>query len=247
MAEMEIQTDDIVILNVEGTSSLSSPEDTSASPSRSPSPLDETLAPSSSSSSLTVIPGTPKPHPKLLEDQPPAYGDITTSDQQQDRERRIAAEILQEWHQGEKIPFLPVEGGISYELRSCLSRDYLNYSAQRALQAYKLSQFNRISKWVAHHSIVGGTNINFLNSAIVLHHPTGPQTPPPNLLPLRTEYILNRRILPVLRAEFEPAQVVRYQMSTTFPPCELGPNLQREDGTHRFLHPGHSTNTIPRS
>ena len=115
-AEMEIQTVDIVILNVEGTSS-SSPEDTSASPerSRSPSPLDETLASSSSSSSLTVIPGTPKPHPKqLLEDQPPAYGDITTSDQQ-DRERRIAAEILQEWHQGVKIPFQPVEGGISEE------------------------------------------------------------------------------------------------------------------------------------
>ena len=117
-AEMEIQTDDIVILNVEGMSLSSSPEDTSASPERSrlPSPLDETLASSSSSSSLTVIPGTPKPHPKqLLEDEPPAYGDITTSDQQQDRERRIAAKILQEWHQGVKIPFQPVEGGISEE------------------------------------------------------------------------------------------------------------------------------------
>lgn len=116
-AEMEIQTDDIVILEAssleEGTSSSSSPEDIS----RSPSPLDETLASSSSSSSLTIIPGTPKPHAKqLLEDQPPAYGDITTSDQQQDRERRIAAEILQEWHQGVKIPFQPVEGGISEEV-----------------------------------------------------------------------------------------------------------------------------------
>ncbi|EDR05936.1 uncharacterized protein LACBIDRAFT_329462 [Laccaria bicolor S238N-H82] len=111
-AEMEIQTDDIVILNevssVEGTTSSSSPEQRS----RSPSPLPS----SSSSSSMTIIPGTPKPHAKqLLEDQPPAYGDITTSDQQQDRERRIAAEILQEWHQGVKIPFQPVEGGISEE------------------------------------------------------------------------------------------------------------------------------------
>ncbi|KIJ94208.1 hypothetical protein K443DRAFT_365473 [Laccaria amethystina LaAM-08-1] len=116
-AEMEIQTDAVVIL-VEGASS-SSPEGTSASAaerSRSPSPLDETLASSSSSSSLTIIPSTPKSHPKqLLEDQPPAYGDITTSDQQ-DRERRIAAEILQEWHQGVKIPFQPVEGGISEEV-----------------------------------------------------------------------------------------------------------------------------------
>ena len=198
---------------------------------------------------LTVIAGTPKPHPKqLLVDQPPACRDITTSDQQQDRERRIAAEILQEWHEGVRIPFQPVEGGISYELRSCLSRDYLNYSAQRALKAYKLSQFNRISKWVvgsSQHS--GGTNVNFLNSVMVLHHPTGPQAPPPNRLPLRTKYILKRRILPVLSAEFEPAQVVRYQMSTTFPPCELDPNLESEEGTHQFLHPGHSTNTIPRS
>ena len=116
-AEMEIQTDDIVILNVESISS-SSPEDTAASPERcrSPLPLDESLASSSSSSSLTGIPSTPKPHPKqLLEDQPPAYGDITTSDQQQERERRIAADILQEWHQGVKIPFQPVEGGISEE------------------------------------------------------------------------------------------------------------------------------------
>jgi hypothetical protein len=120
-AEMEIQTDAVVIL-VEGASS-SSPEGTSASAaerSRSPSPLDETLASSSSSSSLTIIPSTPKSHPKqLLEDQPPAYGDITSSDQQQqqqDRERRIAAEILQEWHQGVKIPFQPVEGGISEEV-----------------------------------------------------------------------------------------------------------------------------------
>ena len=54
MAEMEIPTDDIVILNVEGTSSSLSPEDTSASPerSRSPSPLDEALASSSSSCSF---------------------------------------------------------------------------------------------------------------------------------------------------------------------------------------------------
>lgn len=96
---MEVQTDEI--------------EDTL---SRSPSPTaqdDEAMA----SSSSTVIPPTPKAtatdlpqlHPS---DQPPAYNQINEREQEE-RDFRIAAETLRKWHNGAKIPFEPIAGGIS--------------------------------------------------------------------------------------------------------------------------------------
>jgi len=94
--EMEIQTEEI------------------AEPSRSPSPQfnDESLA----SSSSTIVPPTPKPQTKALDqehaDEPPAYNQITD---REEREWLVAAETLKKWHNGVKIPFEPVAGGISEE------------------------------------------------------------------------------------------------------------------------------------
>ena len=94
--EMEIQTEEI------------------EEPSRSPSPQlnDESMA----SSSSTIVPPTPKPQTKALDhehsDEPPAYNQISDRDE---REWRMAAETLKKWHNGVKIPFEPIEGGISEE------------------------------------------------------------------------------------------------------------------------------------
>ena len=94
--EMEIQT-----------------EQAAEEPSRSPSPIqDESMA----SSSSTIVPSTPKPSTKNLDpmDEPPAYAQITEADKEE-REWRVAAETLKKWHQGAKIPFEPVAGGVSEE------------------------------------------------------------------------------------------------------------------------------------
>ncbi|KAF8150111.1 hypothetical protein B0H34DRAFT_757412 [Crassisporium funariophilum] len=96
--EMEIQT-----------------EEQEEEPSRSPSPQHmESMA----SSSSTVVPPTPKPLSKELDhehaDQPPAYNQITEHDREE-REWRVAAETLKKWHNGVKIPFEAVAGGISEE------------------------------------------------------------------------------------------------------------------------------------
>ena len=98
--EMEIQTEEV------------------ETPSRSPSPQpnDESMA-SMASSSSTIVPPTPKPQTKALDhehsDEPPAYNQITGD--RDEREWRVAAETLKKWHNGLKIPFEPVEGGISEE------------------------------------------------------------------------------------------------------------------------------------
>ena len=82
--------------------------------SRTPSPQLESLA----SSSSTIVPPTPKPQTKALDhqhsDEPPAYNQITGDPDE--REWRVAAETLKKWHNGVKIPFEPVEGGISEEV-----------------------------------------------------------------------------------------------------------------------------------
>ena len=98
--EMEIQT-----------------EETEEEPSRSPSPqLND--ASSMASSSSTIVPPTPKPQTKALDDhvhsdEPPAYNQITSDRDEQ--EWRVAAATLKKWHNGVKIPFEPVEGGIPKE------------------------------------------------------------------------------------------------------------------------------------
>lgn len=84
--------------------------------SRSPSPQLESMT----SSSSTIVPPTPKPQTKALDhqhsDEPTAYNQITGD--RDEREWRVAAETLKEWHNGVKIPFKfePVEGGISEEV-----------------------------------------------------------------------------------------------------------------------------------
>ena len=75
---------------------------------------------SMASSSSTIVPPTPKPSsnkelaPHAHLDEPPAYNQITEADQEE-REWRVAAETLKKWHNGVKIPFEPVSGGISEE------------------------------------------------------------------------------------------------------------------------------------
>jgi hypothetical protein len=95
--EMEIQTEEI--------------ED--EEPSRPSSPQLDSMA----SSSSTIVPPTPKPQTKALDhkhsDEPPAYNQIT--DDRGEGEWRVAAETLKKWHNGVKIPFEPVEGGITEE------------------------------------------------------------------------------------------------------------------------------------
>jgi hypothetical protein len=84
-------------------------------PSRSPSPQLESMT----SSSSTIVPPTPKPQPKTLNlnhqhsDEPPAYNQVTGD--RDENEWRVAAETLKKWHNGLKIPFEPVEGGITEE------------------------------------------------------------------------------------------------------------------------------------
>ena len=96
--EMEIQTEEV--------------ED--EEPSRTFSPQLESMA----SSSSTIVPPTPKPQAKALDhqhsDEPPAYNQITSD--RDEREWRVAAETLKKWHNGVKIPFEPVEGGVSEEV-----------------------------------------------------------------------------------------------------------------------------------
>jgi len=77
---------------------------------------------SMASSSSTIVPPTPKPTNKELGnsdahthlDEPPAYNQVTEADQEE-REWRVAAETLKKWHNGVKIPFEPVSGGVSEE------------------------------------------------------------------------------------------------------------------------------------
>jgi len=75
---------------------------------------------SMASSSSTIVPPTPKPSsnkelaPHAHLDEPPAYNQVTEADQEE-REWRVAAETLKKWHNGVKIPFEPVSGGISEE------------------------------------------------------------------------------------------------------------------------------------
>ncbi|KAF8072232.1 hypothetical protein FPV67DRAFT_1560862 [Lyophyllum atratum] len=97
MASTEVQTDEMVEV------------------SRSPSPQAESSE-SMASSSSTIIPPTPKPQPRALEhqDEPPAYNQINLQEQEA-REWRAMAETLKKWHPGAKIPFEPVQGGISAE------------------------------------------------------------------------------------------------------------------------------------
>ena len=82
-------------------------------PSRSPSPQLESMA----SSSSTIVPPTPKPQTKTLDpehsDEPPAYNQITGD--RDESELHVVAQTLKKWHNGVKIPFEPVEGGISEE------------------------------------------------------------------------------------------------------------------------------------
>ncbi|KAG5644171.1 hypothetical protein DXG03_009012 [Asterophora parasitica] len=95
MASMEIQTEEI--------------EEVSRSPSEVEPPA------SMASSSSTIVPPTPKAHPRAIDhDEPPAYNQINPQEQEQ-REWRALAETLKKWHPGVKIPFEPVEGGISAE------------------------------------------------------------------------------------------------------------------------------------
>ena len=96
--EMEIQTEEVE----------------EEEPSRSPSPqINESMA----SSSSTIVPPTPKPQTKALDheqaDEPPSYNQIADRDE---REWRVAAETLKKWHNGVKIPFEPVAGGVSDEV-----------------------------------------------------------------------------------------------------------------------------------
>jgi len=71
---------------------------------------------SMASSSSTIVPPTPKPstNKELPSDAPPAYNQVTEADQEE-REWRVAAETLKKWHNGVKIPFEPIQGGISEE------------------------------------------------------------------------------------------------------------------------------------
>jgi len=91
--EMEIQTDE-----------------TEEEPSRSPSPH---TAESMASSSSTIVPPTPKAHPQPLEsahsDQPPAYNQINS----QEQEERDWRGVLRRWHEGATIPPEPIPGGLS--------------------------------------------------------------------------------------------------------------------------------------
>ena len=79
--------------------------------SRSPSPQLESMA----SSSSTIVPPTPKPQTKALNDEhsdePPAYNQITG-----DGDEGEWRETLKQWHNGVKIPFEAIEGGISEEV-----------------------------------------------------------------------------------------------------------------------------------
>ena len=70
----------------------------------------------SMASSSTIVPPTPKASTskELPSDAPPAYNQVTEADQEE-REWRVAAETLKKWHNGVKIPFEPVQGGISEE------------------------------------------------------------------------------------------------------------------------------------
>ncbi|GLB40717.1 hypothetical protein LshimejAT787_0805880 [Lyophyllum shimeji] len=97
MAEIDVQTDEFEEV------------------SRSPSPHAEQTE-SMASSSSTIVPPTPKAQPRALEphDEPPAYNQINAQEQEA-REWRALAETLKKWHPGAKIPFEPVDGGISPE------------------------------------------------------------------------------------------------------------------------------------
>jgi hypothetical protein len=96
---MEIQTDEI-----------------HEAPSRSPSPhAIESMA----SSSSTIVPPTPKAHVRPLEsvhsDQPPpAYNQINLQEQEE-RDLQVVTAALRKWHDGAKIPFEPIPGGVPEE------------------------------------------------------------------------------------------------------------------------------------
>ena len=70
----------------------------------------------------------------------------------------------------------PVLAIMVYVHRSCLFKDILELSAQRALlQAYKLRQLDRRCRWVDHHSTVGDQH-----KLPQLSHSTPPPHRPPN-------------------------------------------------------------------
>ncbi|KAG6917717.1 hypothetical protein DXG01_001368 [Tephrocybe rancida] len=99
MVEMEVQTEEAEEEEVD----------------ESPSPPAEQVE-SLASSSSTILPPTPRARSQALEphDEPPAYNQINPEEQEA-REWRTLAETLKKYHPGAKIPFEPVEGGISSE------------------------------------------------------------------------------------------------------------------------------------
>jgi hypothetical protein len=98
MIEMETQTDEI-----------------QEQPSRSPSP--HTIE-SMASSSSTIVPPTPRAHVQPLEpphsDQPPAYNQINPQEQEE-HNLQVVKDALLKWHDGAKIPFEPIPGGVPEE------------------------------------------------------------------------------------------------------------------------------------
>ncbi|KAG6826379.1 hypothetical protein H0H92_016071 [Tricholoma furcatifolium] len=111
MSEMEIQTEQIE----EEQEAEEIEEEPEASGSGSSSPPAEQVE-SLASSSSTILPPTPRARPIPLEphDEPPAYNQINPEEQEAN-EWRALAETLKKYHPGIKIPFEPMEGGISAE------------------------------------------------------------------------------------------------------------------------------------
>lgn len=98
-SEMQIQTDDQEP-EASGSGSPHTDDD------------DETLA----SSSSTLLPPTPKAQLEHhLHDLPPSYHQVAGQDQDE-LAIRVANETLKKWHNGLKLPFEPVPGGVSEDV-----------------------------------------------------------------------------------------------------------------------------------
>ncbi|KAG6840390.1 hypothetical protein C0991_007020 [Blastosporella zonata] len=133
MVEMEVQTEE-----------AEEEEEVEVEVEEPPSPPAEQVE-SLASSSSTILPPTPRARPQILEphDEPPAYNQINPEEHEA-REWRALAETLKKYHPGTKIPFEPVEGGISSEAIEewktlkeelgvdCLVIDKIIESSQRA-------------------------------------------------------------------------------------------------------------------
>ncbi|KAK2459883.1 hypothetical protein APHAL10511_008083 [Amanita phalloides] len=79
-------------------------------------PHDESLA----SSSSTIKPPTPRPITPAQVDEPPAYASVASAAgllglDGEEKNWRVAAELLKKWHRGAKVPIDGVPGGVSQE------------------------------------------------------------------------------------------------------------------------------------